>query len=187
MSDDPDSGVLVNRLGLSDPDELSRAEAVIVAARSHQLRRDRIDGSYDVQRLQAFHRHLFGDVYPWAGEFRTVNIARTGMFGDWRHIRDYLDRVVASLATEDHLNSLSKDQLVARTAHYLGEVNAAHPFCDGNGRTQRAFFRQLLRDAGWSLRWSDVTPEENVLASEASVNGDLGPLETLLRRAITRP
>lgn len=151
---------------------------------SRSLDQQRLVGDYDAPHLRAFHRHLFGDVYHWAGEFRTVNIARTDMFGDWRHIRDYLDQVFAALVEEDHLNGLAKDELVARTAHYLGEVNAAHPFRDGNGRTQRAFFRQLLRDAGWSLRWSEATAEETTLAGESSLTGDNGPLEELLHRAI---
>jgi cell filamentation protein len=182
---DPDTGVLVNRLGITDGDDLQLVETNHAFARDSQLQEHRLDGNFDVPHLQAFHRHLFGDVYAWAGEFRTVNLARTGMFGDWRHIREYLDQVFADLAAEDHLKSLTKDRLVARAAHYLGEVNAAHPFRDGNGRAQRAFFRQLLCDAGWSLRWSEVTPEENAHASEASLNGDNGPLEALLRRAIT--
>ncbi len=182
---DPDTGVLVNRLGITDAGELQLVETNYTFTRDAQLQDHRLDGGYDVPHLQAFHRHLFGDVYPWAGGFRTVNIARTGMFGDWRHIREYLDEVFANLAAEGQLSGLSEGQVVARTAHYLGEVNAAHPFRDGNGRTQRAFFRQLLRDARWSLRWSRVMPEENEHASEASLDGDNGPLEDLLRRAIT--
>ena len=183
---DPDTGVMVNRLGITDANELPRVETNHAFVRDAQLQDHRLDGGYDLPHLQAFHRHLFGDVYPWAGDFRTVNIARTGMFGDWRHIRDYLDEVFGNLAAEDHLRGLSGDQVVARAAHYLGEVNAAHPFRDGNDRTQRAFFRQLLRDAGWSLRWSKVTPEDNEHASEASLNGDNGPLEEVLRRAASR-
>ena len=91
----------------------------------------------------------------------------------------------ADLATEDHLKDLALDDVVLRLAHYLGEVNAAHPFREGNGRTQRAFFRQLARDAGWSLRWSIVTADENTAASEASLLGDNHPLEVLLRDALT--
>jgi cell filamentation protein len=124
---DPDTGVLVNRLGITNAGDLQLVETNHAFARDSQLQEHRLDGNHDV----------------------------------------------------------AQGQLVAHTTHYLGEVNAAHPFRDGNGRTQRAFFRQLLCDAGWSLRWSEVTPEENAHASEASLNGDNGPLEALLRRAIT--
>ena len=127
---------------------------------------------------------MFGDVYPWAGDFRTVNIARSASFGDWRHIRTYLDHVFVDLARENHLVGLARQELVRRLAHYCGEVNAAHPFREGNGRTQRAFFRQLARDAGWNLRWSRVTADENAAASEASLIQDNGPLETMIGRAL---
>ncbi len=188
MSDDPyvdpDTGVLVNLLDLSDADQLQAAEADLAFARAELLELHPLPGDYDVAHLQACHRHLFGDVYPWAGDFRTVNIARSVSFGDWRHIRTYLDQVFADLARENHLASLGRDEFVRRLAHYSGEVNAAHPFREGNGRTQRAFFRQLARDAGWSLRWSRLTAEENAAASEASLMGDSGPLESLLDRAV---
>lgn len=188
MSDDPyvdpDNGVLVNLLGLSDADQLQSAEADLVFARGELLDLHPLPGDYDVAHLQAFHRHLFGDVYPWAGDFRMVNIARSASFGDWRHIRTYLDQVFADLTTEQHLVGLDRADFVRRLAHYLGEVNAAHPFREGNGRTQRAFFRQLARDAGWSLRWSKVTAEENAAASEASLMGDNGPLEAVLSLAL---
>jgi cell filamentation protein len=182
---DPTSRVLVNLLGLKSAAELERSEAQYAAVGMAELDLRRLPGDYDVAHLKAFHRHLFGDVYPWAGDFRTVNIARTASFGDWRHIRTYLDRVFADLDAEDHLRGLALDDLAPRLAHYLGEVNAAHPFREGNGRTQRAFFRQLARDAGWSLRWSVFTAEQNTAASEASLHGDNRKLEALLRNALT--
>ncbi|MCU0269829.1 MAG: Fic family protein [Acidimicrobiales bacterium] len=181
---DPDTGVLVNLLGLVDAEQLEAAEADLSFARAALLELHRLPGDYDVAHLQAFHRHLFGDVYPWAGDFRTVNIARSASFGDWRHIRTYLDQVFADLAREDHLRGLGREDFVRRLAHFFGEVNAAHPFREGNGRTQRAFFRQLARDAGWSLRWAIVSAEENAAASEVSLTGDNGPLEALLDHAV---
>jgi cell filamentation protein len=188
LSDDPyidrDTGVLVNLLGLSDADQLQAAETDLAFARAELLELHPLPGEYDVAHLQAFHRHLFGDVYPWAGDFRTVNIARSASFGDWQHLRTYLDQVFADLASEHHLAGLDREEFVRRLAHYLGEVNAAHPFRDGNGRTQRAFFRQLARDAGWNLRWVNVSADENAAASEASLMGDNGPLEALLDRAV---
>lgn len=188
MNDDPyvdrSTGVLVNLLGIDDADELTVAEAEIVAARTRQLDERPLPGAYGVAHLQAIHRHLFGDVYPWAGDFRMVNISRSAAFGDWRHIRTYLDGVFADLATERHLKDVGRDIFVRRLAYYLGEVNAAHPFREGNGRTQRAFFRQLAREAGWSLRWSTVIAADNAGASEASLLGDNGPLEVLLDQAI---
>jgi cell filamentation protein len=183
---DPATGVLINLLGIRDHDALRLAEADIVTARLVQVQRRPIPGEFDVAHLQALHRHLFGDVFPWAGDFRTVNIARSASFGDWRHVRQYLDQLFAVLRAEHHLQGLDGAKLVHRLAYYFGEVNAAHPFREGNGRTQRAFLGQLARNAGWELRWSRITREQNNMASEASLAGDLVPLERLIGRALLR-
>jgi hypothetical protein len=81
---DPATGVLINLLGSTDAAALARSEAQYVALGLHEVDQRPQPDAYDVAHLQAFHRHLFGDVYPWAGDVRTLNIARTVSFGDWR-------------------------------------------------------------------------------------------------------
>ena len=76
---DPRTGVLRNRLGITDPAELARAEARLAAGREAILFRARLDlGGYDLAHLQAIHRHLFGQIYDWAGQVRTVNMSKGG-------------------------------------------------------------------------------------------------------------
>ena len=67
-----------------------------------------------------------------------------------------------------------------RLTHYFAEVNAIHPFREGNGRTQRASFGQLARDVGWPVDWSGLDPDENTETAIASLRGDNGPLRTML-------
>ena len=124
---DPATGVLVNLLGLTDAADLRAAEADLVFARGELLELHPLPGDYDVAHVQAFHRHLFGDVYPWAGDFRTVNIARSAWFGDWRHIRTYLDQVFADLARENHLAGLGREEFVRRLAHLLRRSQRGPP------------------------------------------------------------
>jgi cell filamentation protein len=69
---------------------------------------------------------------------------------------------------------------VGKLAHYLGEVNALHPFREGNGRAQRAFFGQLARDAGFTLTWQHLDPARNVEASAAIMSGDPEPMREML-------
>ncbi|GAA2543764.1 hypothetical protein GCM10010435_10120 [Winogradskya consettensis] len=69
---------------------------------------------------------------------------------------------------------------MARLAHYYGEINAIHPFRDGNGRAQRAFLGQLAKDAGWRVAWSELDAAENDAASAAALHGDIGPLVAML-------
>lgn len=75
----------------------------------------------------------------------------------------------------------------AQVADFLADVNALHPFREGNGRTQRAFFSQLAHDAGHHIDWIRMDPTENNHASAAAHHGDLGPLRTMLGQLTDPP
>jgi fido (protein-threonine AMPylation protein) len=84
---DPASGVLKNRLGIADPAALEQAEAALVATRSYELSQSSLQGAFDLAHLQAIHRYLFGDLYEWAGELRTVDISKGDhLFAHHAHI-----------------------------------------------------------------------------------------------------
>jgi cell filamentation protein len=135
----------------------------------------------DLEHLKAFHRRIFGDVYDWAGELRTVAIAREqSLFALPEHIEPYLTRVLSDLAEDDFLRRLPRQEFVERLTQYYAELNAVHPFRDGNGRTVRAFLGQLARDAGYRIAWERIGGERNNRASAASLRGDNGPLQAML-------
>lgn len=148
---DPASGVLRNNLGLTDPIECDFAETRLSTMRVEQLAMAPLPGLYDLAHLRAFHRRIFGDFYPWAGELRRVNIGKSALFAAWRQIEPYAIGVFDGLKKERYLRGLPRDAFLDRFTHYFAEVNAVHPFREGNGRTQRAFFRQLAREAGWRV------------------------------------
>lgn len=106
MSWDPyldlDTGVLHNRLGITDGDELTRAEANFTSVRIAQLRRHPLPGRYDLAHLQAFHRRIFDDVYDWAGELRTVSIGKGDLFCLPQHLTSFGDEVFGRLARAAH-------------------------------------------------------------------------------------
>lgn len=183
---DPESGVLRNRLGITDPERLREVEAGLTAAALADLGTRVLAGAYDLDHLKLFHSEIFGDVYPWAGEIRVVAIAKSDLFCLPEHIESYATEVLSGLDKERYLRGLSRTQFVDRLTHYFAEVNAIHPFREGNGRTQRAFFRQLSRDAGWPIDWSTLDAARNVDASVASLRGDNGPLYALLDSAVVR-
>jgi cell filamentation protein len=176
----PGTNVLRNHFGIRDPGELARREAQASAYRTVQLGARPLPGRYDLPHLQAFHRHLFGDLYPWAGEIRTIVIAKGDMFALPEHIVPYLTDVFSHLAGEEHLRELGRDRFVARLTHYLAEINAVHPFREGNGRTQRAFLGQLATERGYWIAWDRAAPGRNITASIASMRGDNGPLQVML-------
>lgn len=183
---DPDSGVLRNRLGISDPERLREVEAGLTLAALADLGTRTLPGGYDLTHLQSFHREIFGDLYPWAGEIRAVGIARSDPFCLPQHIEAYSAEVFGGLAKERYLRGLPRDGFLDRLTHYFAEVNAIHPFREGNGRAQRAFFRQLSREAGWPIDWSDLNPDANEGASMASLRDDNGLLRRLLDDLVAR-
>ena len=78
------------------------------------------------------------------------------------------------------LRDLGREEFLDRLTYYNAELNAAHPFREGNGRTQRAFLGQLARDAGYTLAWQRLERERNIEAARASHRGDNSPLHELL-------
>jgi cell filamentation protein len=162
----PGSTCLKNLLGLTDSNELRMVEARIISIRDTALARTVLPGEYNLAHLQSFHRELFQDIYSWAGQLRTVDIAKDGLrFANWKFVDEQVSTVLAKLADDDWLAGLGRENFVVKLAFYYGEINAVHPFREGNGRTQRAFLRQLSASAGWHLDWSELNKSDNVMAS----------------------
>jgi cell filamentation protein len=182
---DPVTGVPYNKLGLGTAAGLEAAEREITHAALILLDESPVSPSYDLPHLQEIHKRIFGDIYEWAGQIRTVAIAKGAMFCLPQYIDSSAAVIFGELHDEDCLRGLRRDAFVGRLAHYLGEVNALHPFREGNGRAQRAFFGQLARDAGFTLAWQHLDPARNVEASAAIMRGDPEPMREMLD-ALTR-
>jgi cell filamentation protein len=184
---DPASGVLRNLLGITDAAELARAEAALSASRLIDLERRRLPGGYDLAHLQAFHRYILGDVYAWAGQLRTVSIAKGSVFCLPQHLESYAADMLGRLAAADRLRGLAREPFITALAGFLADVNALHPFREGNGRAQRAFFSQLAHDAGHHIAWVRMDPDRNMAASGAAHHGDLAPLRDMLGQLTDLP
>lgn len=177
----PGTNVLRNHFGIRDAAELTQRESGLTAVRIAELERRFIPGDYDTAHLQAVHRKIFGDLYPWAGELRTVKIAKgESMFALPQHVAPYLTGVLSDLANEDRLCNLARPAFVIRLTHYFAELNAVHPFREGNGRTQRAFLGHIATDAGHPIDWTGMDPDRNIQASRESHRGSNEPLRELL-------
>ncbi len=178
----PGTNVLRNLRGLTDPGLLARFEARRTHLRLAELIDAPIAGSFDLAHLKAIHRYIFQDVYEWAGSFRTVNISKGGhLFGLAAFLESALRQTVEDLAAENQLADLDAAAFAGRAAYFLGELNAAHPFREGNGRTQREFIRELGLNAGHYIDWRATTIEEMTTASRLShVSGDASLFAILL-------
>jgi cell filamentation protein len=184
---DPVTGVLRNKLGLSAAGELEAAEREITHAALIFLKESPVKPSYDLRHLCAVHRRIFGDIYDWAGQLRIVAIAK----GSWFCLPQYIESAAAetfrALHGENLLSGLPRDVFTERLAFYLGEVNAIHPFREGNGRAQRAFFEQLASDAAFILDWQDLDADRNTAASAAIMRGDSALMRKMLDELIREP
>jgi cell filamentation protein, protein adenylyltransferase len=180
LCSDPTTGVLYNKLGLVSAADLEAAEREITHAALILLDESPVSPSYDLSHLREIHKRIFGDVCEWAGQIRTVTIAKGAVFCLPQYIGSSATIIFREPHDENCLRGLRRDAFIGRLAYYLGEVNALHPFREGNGRAQRAFFGQLARDAGFTLAWQHLDPVRNVEASVAIMRGDPEPMHEML-------
>ena len=145
----PGTEALRNIPGIRDAERLAAFEADVTAARLVELDASPLSAKFDAEYLRAIHRHIFPDIYSWAGEYRTVNISKGGQFfGAAAFVGQTLDEMLRKLQGERFLTGRDHGTFAGGAAFYMSEINAIHPFRDGNGRAQREFIRQLGLGAG---------------------------------------
>ncbi len=184
----PGTDVLCNNLEIRDPRELSQAEANIVGLALRVLADEPLPGGYDLAHWQAFHRRIFGGLYPWAGELRTVQIAKPNAFyARPEHVAGYAQGIFAELARERYLEGLDRGAFLERLTHYHAEMYAVHPFREGNTRSLRAFLGQLAGQAGHRIAWGSLDHERSFAANVRSLNGKNEQLRALLEQIVDMP
>ncbi len=180
---DPETGVMYNRFGIKDKATLQRVESTITYARSLELILTPIGGEFDLNHMKEIHRKLFGDIYEWAGHVRLVDIAKgNSMFASYNQIESYAPKITQQLAKEQYLRGLDMDEFSHRAGYYMGELNALHPFREGNGRTLREFMGQLAREAGYHISWKGIEQKEMIKASIAAHFGNFDLMFVLIRQ-----
>ena len=169
---DYEHGILRNVPGLTDQAKLDRFEAAEAAEALVRLHVNPIKGAYESAHLKKIHARIFQNIYPWAGEFRRVNMHRAASypFAVVQFMEQNLDHALAQLAGENHLRGLDARAFAGRAAYYLGELNSIHPFREGNGRTQRELIRELAAEVGHRINWGRVTRKQMYDASIESHN-----------------
>jgi cell filamentation protein len=150
--------VLRNKFGITDPVALQKREADVTAYRITELRTEYTHGAFNAQHLQNLHRHIFQNLFDWAGEFRKMDMGRPGqpLFARPEFIEPSLDKLFDQLSREGRLRGLAPEPWADRAAHYLGKISAVHPFREGNGRTTREFVRELSEENGWAVQWDKI-------------------------------
>jgi len=179
-----DSDVLINKLNIRDEKIFYKAERLYSSIRQSELNASPLKGDLDFNHLKAIHRYLFQDLFYWAGKVRTVAIAKASMFCLPQYIEGYATDIFSKLKKENYYKNYSKEAFVEAITNLLGDINALHPFREGNGRTQREFIRYIGLLNGYGFDWSLVSSEENIIASYESVNGDNTKLKAIITKII---
>ena len=170
--------ILQNKLGLTSEAELARAEEKLSKTRALELYDTGLLDTFEVgtfKGLAAIHKCLFGDVYEFAGQMRTVNIAK----GNFRFAP--LMYLQVSLENIDKMPQSSYDEIIEK---YV-EMNIAHPFREGNGRSMRIWLDLILKkEIHQVIDWSKVDKEDYLLAMERSPIRDI-EIKHVLKQALT--
>ena len=178
------SDVLINKLNIQDEETFLKAERLYSGLRQSELLSKPINGDLDFKHLKAIHFYLFQDLFYWAGKTRTVAIAKGNLFCLPQYIESYAKDIFSNLKRDNYYQSLSKEEFVDHITNLLADINALHPFREGNGRTQREFIRYIGIKNGYGFDWSKVSAEENIIASYESVNGDNEKLRAIISKII---
>ena len=174
--------VLKNIAGIFDQDMLDRFEAANTMQRADE---PAPNGRLGARHYQAMHRHLFQDVYAWAGAFRTVRLAKDGSaFCYPEYITPEMRSLFENLRNQRYLRGMTADEFGQHAAAFLATLNAIHPFREGNGRTQVFFLAVLADRANHPLQLDQLHAEPFLSAMVQSFKGNARPLTEEIRRLI---
>lgn len=170
--------ILYNKLGITEPAELARVEEKISKQKAVSLFENDLLETFEVgtfEGLSAIHKYLFEDIYEFAGKLRTVNISKGNFrFAPVMYLQAALDNI-------DQMPQSTFDEIIEK---YV-EMNVAHPFREGNGRSTRIWLDCILKkELKQVINWKEVDKEDYLLAMERSPVKDI-EIKFLLKSALT--
>ena len=199
-----ENGVLINKLGITNQEELDKVEASLTYLRLNMLSGKDNGFKFDYMYYLNLHGFIFQDIYPFAGEIRDENISKPVTFNFKGEIKSetipfcrpefivqYLKYLLDEMAKKVR-NIKTKDDYIEYLSYYYSELNIVHPFREGNGRTQREYFRQLveflnnylpLLDMKLDYSSIDETAKNNLMNGSiiSAVNGDVTCLKEFFK------
>lgn len=127
------TNVLINKFNIKNNKTLLKAENRIVVAKLFELRKNKQIGEFDLKHLVNIHKYLFEDIYPFAGKFRTENIAKGFFsFAEWEYIEEQTEQLLEKLKKQNYLLDDDRKSFIIDLAYYMAELNVLHPFRDEN-------------------------------------------------------
>ena len=181
----PGTTILINKFDIRDEEKLNEIESVISSARYAEWLNTPRSSAFDFDHYKAIHRFLFSDLYEWAGEVRTVNISKKGtQFTPAEIIEHQAALIFGRRRTCNYVKGLSHNKFGEEIVDFYCSTNALHPFREGNGRTQRAFLTQLIRNAGYEINFADMDTDLLMIATIQSAQGVTDLLKDIFTESI---
>ena len=177
-----DSDVLINKLNITNEKDLYDAERGLVALRTAQLNEEPIQGYFDFNHLKSIHKFLFQDIYRWAGDIRNCNIAKQDLFCLCEYMDSFANDIFNKLKKEQYFNKYNYDVKLEKLVELFADINALHPFREGNGRSQREFIEELAKINGIDLNLTTVSKDDMIVASHDSINGHYEKLLEIFKK-----
>ena len=181
----PNTTVLINKLGIQDQSELNSVERQFVLLKSSQAEQDSIFKNIAFNFYKELHKQLFGDLYEWAGTVRRMNISKKGtIFCNFEDIERIGTLKFQRLAEQNYLKGLTKSRFIDELTEFYHDMNMLHPFREGNGRTLRLFITLLVRNAGYTLNFSDCDNDLLMIATIKAAQGDFSLLKEVFSELV---
>ena len=181
----PNSSVLINKLNITNEQDLCVAEREISSLRMMELEDKPLKGKFDFNHFKKIHYNIFKDIYEWAGQIRTVNISKGNVFCYYENIEGYAYDIFSKLKEENYLINSEKDSIYDRFSFYMSEINALHPFREGNGRSQRLFMSYVAKVAGYELNFEEISQEKMIELSVRAFNNGHEEYVTMFEKIST--
>ncbi len=178
---DPKTGILRNLVGITDPDALLFFESTAVAKRLQELYDNPIKIN-SIESLFVIHKHLFQDIYDWAGEKRKVEISKEGkQFFPTTHFENGFRYIDTLISNYKKIPKNSKQEIAKKLAEILDAVNYLQPFREGNRRAQREFLRLLALEKNLKL---NLNPPDDKKVYDQYMNGTINSEIKILTQLI---
>ncbi|WP_084152898.1 Fic/DOC family protein [Oribacterium sp. NK2B42] len=179
----PGEDILINEFNCHDAEELAMLEALSTGGNLAYLQMHPIKGKFDFKHLKEIHRFIFQDIYGWAGIPRDIDIGKGNLFCRAQFIDEFAITVFSDFYKSCYEAKKDKTSFVENLAKHYGDLNALHPFREGNGRSQREFARELCLKCGYILDLTQTNHKEMLHASILSFDsGDNSGLENIFDR-----
>lgn len=176
---------LINKLDIRDEKELAAIESSITMANISLLEQEPIAGTFDFKHYKAIHYFLFHDLFEWAGEIRRVDMAKKGtQFVESKKIEEVAESLFSRIREAGYYINDKRESFIHHITELYCDINMLHPFREGNGRTERVFITQLIRNAGYDIDFGDIDPDLLMIATIQAANGVMDTIRHIFQGAI---